>query len=88
VLGEVSWALLLRLLPHQAPLGFRRLPMQPVAVQVGSGALLLLRFCSRASRKPRLSLRLSGEFPFRFAARTFLALLFHDPPRFTRSVPI
>ena len=34
-----------------------------------------------------LLLRLSGLFLFRFAARTFLALLFQEPPRFTRFEP-
>ena len=37
-----------------------------------------------AGRKPRLPLRLPGVFLFRFAERAFLAVLFHDPPRFTR----
>ena len=42
---------------------------------------------SRASRKPRLSLRFCGALPLRFAARTFLALLFQLPPRITRFEP-
>jgi hypothetical protein len=35
-----------------------------------------------------LSLRLPGWFALRFAARTFLALLFQEPPRITRFAPI
>ena len=38
-------------------------------------------------RKPRLLLRLPGEFLLRFADRQFLALLFQLPPRFTRFEP-
>lgn len=34
-----------------------------------------------------LLLRLPGVFLFRFAARAFLALLFQEPPRFTRFEP-
>ena len=37
-----------------------------------------------AIRNPMLSLRLSGVFLLRFAARQFLGLLFHEPPRRTR----
>ena len=40
---------------------------------------------SSAQRKPRLSFRLPGSFLLRVAARTFLALLFQEPPRMTRS---
>lgn len=35
-----------------------------------------------------LELRLSGEFPFRFAARTFRAFAFQEPPRNTRFEPM
>jgi hypothetical protein len=38
-------------------------------------------------RKPRLLLRLSVVFLLRFEDRTFLGLLFHEPPRFTRWPP-
>ena len=38
-------------------------------------------------RKPMLLLRLPGELLLRFADRTFLALLFQLPPRFTRFEP-
>jgi hypothetical protein len=38
----------------------------------------------RAQRKPTLSLRLSGVFLLRLAARTLFAELFHEPPRKTR----
>ena len=38
----------------------------------------------RQRRKPRLLLRLSEGFLFRFAARTFPGVLFQLPPRFTR----
>jgi hypothetical protein len=38
-------------------------------------------------RKPRLSLRLPGEFLLRFADRQLTALLFQPPPRFTRFEP-
>ena len=41
-----------------------------------------------ARRKPRLSLRLPGSSLLRFAARTFLASLFQEPPRFTRFEPV
>ena len=41
-----------------------------------------------ARRRPRLLLRLSGLLLFRFAARAFLALLFQEPPRFTRFEPV
>lgn len=41
-----------------------------------------------ATRKPRLSLRLPGSLLSRLAARTFLASLFHDPPRLTRFEPV
>jgi hypothetical protein len=40
---------------------------------------------SSAQRKPTLSFRLPGSFLLRVAARTFLALLFQEPPRRTRS---
>ncbi len=40
------------------------------------------------TRKPRLSLRLPGEFLFRLAERRLPASLFHDPPRFTRFEPV
>jgi hypothetical protein len=40
---------------------------------------------SSPQRKPMLSFRLPGSFAFRYAARTFLALSFHEPPRMTRS---
>ena len=36
------------------------------------------------TRKPLLLLRLSGLFLLRLAARQFLGLLFHEPPRNTR----
>jgi hypothetical protein len=39
----------------------------------------------RAQRKPTLLLMLSGVLLFRFAERTLLSLLFHEPPRSTRS---
>lgn len=39
----------------------------------------------RAQRKPILLLMLSGAFLFRFVERTLLSLLFHAPPRSTRS---
>ena len=32
------------------------------------------------TRNPRLLLKLSGMFLLRMAARTFLRLLFHEPP--------
>ena len=35
-----------------------------------------------------LSFRLPGSFAFRAAARTFRALLFQEPPRRTRFVPL
>ena len=38
----------------------------------------------RHTRKPMLLLRLSGGLLLRLAARQFLGLLFHDPPRSTR----
>ena len=38
----------------------------------------------RAIRKPLLLFRLSVVFLLRFAARRFLGLLFHEPPRNTR----
>ena len=41
----------------------------------------------RATRKPRLLLRLPGEFLLRFADRAFCAVLFQLPPRLTRLVP-
>ncbi len=40
-----------------------------------------------ARRKPLLLFRLSGLFLLRFAERTLLGLLFHEPPRNTRSPP-
>jgi hypothetical protein len=40
-----------------------------------------------ARRNPLLSLRLSGSFLLRFAARNLLGLLFHEPPRSTRRPP-
>ena len=46
-----------------------------------------LRDGARATRKPRLLFRLSGEFLLRFADRQFDALLFQLPPRFTRFEP-
>jgi len=39
----------------------------------------------RAQRKPMLLLMLSGVLLFRFAERALLLLLFHEPPRSTRS---
>ena len=45
-----------------------------------------LRFTSRTQRNPMLSFRLSGSFLLRLAARRFLGLLFHDPPRKTRTM--
>ena len=39
-----------------------------------------------SKRKPRLLLRFVGALLLRFAERTFLALLFQLPPRFTRFV--
>ena len=39
---------------------------------------------ARATRKPKLLFRLSGEFLLRFADRQFWPLLFQLPPRFTR----
>lgn len=36
---------------------------------------------SWAHRNPLLLFLFEGVFLFRFADRTFLALLFHDPPR-------
>ena len=42
-----------------------------------------LRSTSRTHRKPMLLFRFSGSFLFRFDARTFLGLLFQDPPRNT-----
>jgi len=38
------------------------------------------------TRNPTLSLRLSGLFLLRFAARQLSASLFHEPPRRTRGV--
>ena len=38
-----------------------------------------------ATRKPLLLLRFPVEFLLRFAERTFLGLLFHEPPRNTRA---
>ncbi len=43
---------------------------------------------THTTRKPLLLLRFVGVFLFRFAARQFLALLFQDPPRNTRSEPL
>ncbi len=40
------------------------------------------------TRSPRLLLRLPGSLLLRLAARTFLALLFHEPPRLTRLEPV
>ena len=39
---------------------------------------------SSAQRKPRLLFRLEGSLSLRYAARTFCASLFHEPPRITR----
>jgi len=39
------------------------------------------------TRKPLLSLRLSGSFLLRLAARALSSLLFYEPPRTTRSLP-
>ena len=39
---------------------------------------------SATNRNPLLLLRLSGVFLFRLPQRTFLGLLFQDPPRNTR----
>jgi len=41
----------------------------------------------QATRNPRLLLQLPGVFPFRYADRQFLAVLFQLPPRFTRFEP-
>ena len=41
----------------------------------------------RARRKPRLSLRLPGEFLLRFAERQFAASFLQLPPRLTRLEP-
>ena len=38
-----------------------------------------------STRNPLLLLRLSGVLLLRFAERKFVALLFHEPPRNTRS---
>ena len=38
-----------------------------------------------ATRKPLLSLRLSGLFLLWYAQRTFLSLLLNEPPRRTRA---
>ena len=40
---------------------------------------------ARAKRNPMLLFRLSGVLLLRFAERQLIALLFHDPPRSTRS---
>jgi hypothetical protein len=39
-------------------------------------------------RKPRLLLRFSGVFLFRFADLQFAAVLFQLPPRFTQFEPL
>ena len=48
------------------------------------------RPCARAwesaTRKPTLLLKFAGSFLLRHAERQFLRLLFHDPPRNTRSI--
>ena len=53
---------------------------------VNSELLVLGRELAR--RNPRLSLRLRGSSLLRLAARTFLALLFQEPPRLTRLEPV
>jgi hypothetical protein len=47
-----------------------------------------MSYGTKTRRKPILELRLSGLFLLRFAVRQFAALLFHDPPRITRFVPL
>jgi hypothetical protein len=53
---------------------------------VNSELLVLGRELAR--RNPTLSLRLPGKLLLRLAARTFLALLFQEPPRLTRLEPV
>ena len=50
-----------------------------------SGAALLYAAEARTTRNPMLLFLLSGLFLLRLAARRFLALLFQEPPRRTRS---
>ena len=45
---------------------------------------VITMWAPRHTRKPTSLLRLSGALLLRFAARQFLGLLFHDPPRSTR----
>lgn len=52
-------------------------------------AMRHLACLARAQRNPTLLFRFDGSFLFRLAARTCAAvLLFHDPPRRRRAVPV
>jgi hypothetical protein len=55
----------------------------PKATTPSSGVL-----AATTNRKPMLLFRFAGSFLFRFAERQFLALLFHEPPRSTRTAPV
>ena len=56
-----------------------RHPWMPQLRAHGKAAVLLRADWAR--RNPKLLFRLSGSLLFRLAERTFLGLLFHDPPR-------
>jgi len=56
-----------------------RHPWMPQLRAHGKAAVLLRADWAR--RNPRLLFRLSGSLLFRLAERTFLGLLFHEPPR-------
>ncbi len=62
-------------------------PRPGVRKQPGSGASPLecgWKCRDRKTRPPELLLRLAGLFLLRLAARQLLALLFQEPPRWTR----
>lgn len=66
--------------PSESGQGHWPVPSRPVTRRSGAGG-------AGAGRKPRLLLRLPGLFLLRLAARQLEALLFQEPPRFTRLSP-